>query len=170
MCGSRVLNVFLATLVLALLTPPRLHAGAEQTTPAASPAPRFTTTVTVDGRRLGLTCAGSGSPTVVLVGGGLRPAQLAWPVVFDAISPVTRVCAFDRAGMGPSDPQPHTPQTADVVADLHAALAAGEAGPLVPVGFSLGGLFVRLYASTYPDAIARPAAGSSMRRRRTPPT
>ena len=66
---------------------------------------------------------------------------------------MTRVCAFDRAGLGPSDPQPRSPQTAaDVVADLHAALAAaGETGPFVPVGFSLGGLFVRLYASTYPD-------------------
>jgi pimeloyl-ACP methyl ester carboxylesterase len=73
----------------------------------------------------------------------------------DTISPLTRVCVFDRAGMGPSDPQPRSPQTAaDVVTDLHAALeAAGEAGPYVPVGFSVGGLFARLYASTYPDAV-----------------
>jgi pimeloyl-ACP methyl ester carboxylesterase len=66
------------------------------------------------------------------------------------------VCVFERAGLGPSDPQGRSPQTAvDVVADLHAALeAAGETGPYVPVGFSLGGLFARLYASTYPEEVA----------------
>ena len=151
-----LLVLLVATTALALLAPAGRSISAQHATPAASPTPRFTQTVTVDGRRLGLTCAGSGSPTVVLVGGGRRPAEDVWPTILDAISPVTRVCAFDRAGLGASDPQPHSPQTAaDVVADLHAALAAaGETGPFVPVGFSLGGLFVRLYASSHPDAVA----------------
>jgi pimeloyl-ACP methyl ester carboxylesterase len=151
-----VLVILVAAMALAVLAAPVRTIGAQQASPPASPSLRFTQTVTVDGRRLGLTCAGTGSPTVVLVGGGRRPAEVVWPTILDAIGPVTRVCAFDRAGLGPSDPQPHSPQTAaDVVADLHAALAAaGETGPFVPVGFSLGGLFVRLYASTYPDEVA----------------
>jgi pimeloyl-ACP methyl ester carboxylesterase len=156
MCRTCLLVLLVAATALALLAPPLRTSSAQHATPEANPAPRFTQTVTVDGRRLGLTCAGSGSPTVVLVGGGQRPAEQIWPAIFDAISPATRVCAFDRAGKGPSDPQPHTPQTAaDVVADMHAALeVAGEAGPFVPVGLSLGGLFVRLYASTYPTEVA----------------
>jgi pimeloyl-ACP methyl ester carboxylesterase len=156
MWRTGLLILLVATTALALLAPPVRPISAQHATPEASPTPRFTQTVTVDGRRLGLTCAGSGSPTVVLVAGANRPAEEIWPAIFDAISPMTRVCAFDRAGKGPSDPQPHTPQTAaDVVADMHAALeVAGEAGPFVPVGLSLGGLFVRLYASTYPDEVA----------------
>jgi pimeloyl-ACP methyl ester carboxylesterase len=151
-----LLVVLVVTMTYALLASAVPSSSAQQASPQTSPTPRFTTTVTVDGRRLGLTCAGSGSPTVVLVGGIKRPAEVIWPVIFDAISPLTRVCAFDRAGVGPSDPQPHTSQTAaDVVADLHGALAAaGETGPYVLVGFSVSGLFVRLYASTYPDEMA----------------
>ena len=72
---SRFLVVLVVAMALALLAPPVRPIGAQQATPAASPAPRFTNTVTVDGRRLGLTCAGSGSPTVVLVGGVRRPAE-----------------------------------------------------------------------------------------------
>jgi pimeloyl-ACP methyl ester carboxylesterase len=153
---SRVLVVLAVAMALALLAPPVRGIGARQASPEASPSPRFTDKVEVDGRLIGLTCAGSGSPTVVLVGGLMLPAEVVWPPIVDALSPLTRVCAFDRAGQGPSDPQPRSPQTAaDVVADLHAALgAAGEVGPFVPVGFSVGGLFVRLYASTHPDEVA----------------
>ena len=153
---SRVLAVVVVAVALALPAPPARGIGARQASPEASPAPRFTNTVAVDGRRLGLTCAGSGRPTVVLVGGRRLPADAVWPPIVDALSPLTRVCAFDRAGLGASDPQPRSPQTAaDVAADLHAALeAAGEAGPFVLVGFSGGGLFVRLYASTHPDQVA----------------
>ena len=150
------LVVLVMVMTLALLAVPIHSIGAQEATPEATPAPRFTTTVEVEGRRIGLTCEGNGSPTVVLIGGSRSPADNVWPETVDALSPLTRVCAFDRAGLGASDPQPRSPQTAaDVVADLHAALeAAGEAGPFVPVGFSFGGLVARLYASTYPDELA----------------
>ena len=153
---SRVLVFLDIAMALALLAPRMRSIGAQDATPEATPAPRFTDTVEVDGRRIGLTCAGGGSPTVVLIGGSRSPGDRTWPSAVDAISPVTRVCVFDRAGLGASDPQPRSPQTAaEVVADLHAALeAAGEAGPFVPVGFSFGGLVARLYASTYPDELA----------------
>ncbi len=152
---SRIL-VFLVVMTFTLLTVPVHSIGAQEATPEATPAPRFTTTVEVDGRRLGLTCEGSGTPTVVLIAGSRAPADIAWPETVDALSPLTRVCVFDRAGQGASDPQPRSPETAaDIVADLHAALAAaGEAGPFVPVGWSFGGLVARLYASSYPDELA----------------
>ena len=152
----RVLVVLVVVLTLALLVGPVWTILAQDATPEATPAPRFTDTVEVDGRRIGLTCEGSGSPTVVLISGARSPADIVWPETVDALSPLTRVCAYDRAGLGASDPQPRSPETAaDVLADLHAALeAAGEAGPFVPVGFHFGGLVARLYASTYPDEIA----------------
>jgi pimeloyl-ACP methyl ester carboxylesterase len=155
---SAVFRVRVALLVALLLFAASESAWtvAQESTPEATPAPRFTNTVEVEGRRIGLSCFGSGSPTVVLVGGLRRPSEQVWPPIADAISPMTRVCVFDRAGMGLSDPPPTSPQTAaDVAADLHAALeASGEPGPYVPVGFSIGGPFVRLYASAHPEEVA----------------
>jgi pimeloyl-ACP methyl ester carboxylesterase len=145
-------NLLVVALTLALLAVPLRGAVAQE----ATPEPRFTNTVDIGGRNIGLTCEGDGSPTVLLIGGAISPADRVWPETVDALSPTTRVCAFDRAGLGASDPQPSSPQTAaDVVADLHGALeAAGEAGPFVPVGFSFGGLVAQLFASTYPDQLA----------------
>ena len=71
------------------------------------------------------------------------------------IAEITRVCVYDRANtLGDSDAAP-TPRTgADVVTDLHALLQAAEVpGPYVLVGLSIGGLFTRLYAATYPDEV-----------------
>ena len=148
--------VVLVVMTLLLLIPPTRTINAQDATPEATPAARFTDTVDIGGRRVGLTCLGAGSPTVVLIGGLVLNGDETWPAIVDAVSPLTRVCVFDRAGLGAADPQPHSPQTAaDVVADLHAALeATGETGPIVPVGFSAGGPFARLYASTYPDKLA----------------
>jgi pimeloyl-ACP methyl ester carboxylesterase len=153
---SRVLIFLVAVMTLAACAVPVRPSRAQDATPEATPAPRFTSTVEVDGRHIGLTCEGTGSPTAVLIAGMLAPADRVWPETVDALSPLTRVCVFDRAGQGPSEPAPTVPQTAaDIVADLHAALvAAGEAGPFVPVGFSLGGRVAQLFASIYPDEVA----------------
>ena len=109
-----------------------------------------------DGRRLFLSCAGSGSPTVILEAGAGGGAN-AWTQVQPEIATFARVCSYDRANLpgGASDPAQKPRTAGDVVADLHAALAAaGVPGPLVLVGHSDGGLFVRLYASQYPDEVA----------------
>jgi pimeloyl-ACP methyl ester carboxylesterase len=107
------------------------------------------------GRTLFLTCAGSGSPTVILEAGAGGGAN-AWTKVQPEVATFARVCSYDRANIpgGASDPAPKPRTAGDVVADLHAALtAAAVPGPFVMVGHSDGGLFVRLYASRYPDEV-----------------
>jgi pimeloyl-ACP methyl ester carboxylesterase len=153
---SRVLILLVMVVTLTLLAVPVRSIGAQEASPEATPSPRFTTTVEVDGRHIGLTCVGNGRPTGLLIGGMVSPADRGWSSTVDGLSPLTRICVFERAGMGPSDPASRLPQTVgDIVADLHAALAAsGEAGPYVPVGFSFGGLTAQLFASTYPDEVA----------------
>lgn len=120
------------------------------------------------GRKMYLKCRGTGSPTVVLVG-GLRASADDWsvanksaPAVFPEVAKFTRVCAYDRPGTpvgekpSRSDPVPQPTTAKDAVADLHALLttAGGETGPYVLVGHSYGGLIVKLYASTYPKDVA----------------
>ena len=98
-----------------------------------------------DGRRLNLYCEGSGSPTVIL-DAGLGAAAPAWRHVQDALARTTRVCSYDRAGYGPSDPAPGARDTPALAADLEALVKAGRlTGPLVMVGHSMGGPDVRLF-------------------------
>jgi pimeloyl-ACP methyl ester carboxylesterase len=102
----------------------------------------------IGGRKLFLRCTGSGSPTVVFQGG----LTTDWAKVQDRVAKFTRACSYDPANglWGRSDPAP-TPRTAaDVVADLHALLAAAKVpGPYILAGHSDGGLFVQLYASKH---------------------
>src|SRR5215469_481595 len=70
--------------------------------------------VNVDGRRMHIDCTGDESPTVVL-DSGLGDSYLSWRKVQPEIAKFTRVCSFDRAGLGYSDPSPH-PRTSRVIA------------------------------------------------------
>jgi pimeloyl-ACP methyl ester carboxylesterase len=109
--------------------------------------------VDIGGRRINLNCTGSGGPTVVLMAG-----LFSWSVVWYKTQPVTaqktRVCSFDRANYGFSDPSPRPQILSDVVDDLHAVLKAGSIpGPYVLVGHSLGGIEARLYAQRWPTEV-----------------
>jgi pimeloyl-ACP methyl ester carboxylesterase len=105
--------------------------------------------VDVGGYRMHLYCIGQGSPAVVL-DSGLGDSWLSWYKVQPQISQFTRVCSYDRAGMGWSDPSPK-PRTSSVIAsELHSLLQrAGISPPVVLVGHSFGGLNMRMYAGLY---------------------
>src|SRR5690349_3053542 len=95
--------------------------------------------VDVGGFRLHINCVGTGSPTVVL-DAGLGGSSLDWNLVQAELGRITRVCAYDRAGMGWSDPSPQPRTPGQIGRELHTLLTnAGIAGPYVLVGHSLAG-------------------------------
>lgn len=112
----------------------------------------------IGGRAIRLACEGAGTPVVVIDAGmGTAPVDDAgWRGIAARIAPVTRVCLFDRAGLGGSDPPPKTPRTSDdAAADLHAALdVAGVPGPYLLAGHSIGGLHAQVFAHRYPADVA----------------
>jgi pimeloyl-ACP methyl ester carboxylesterase len=106
--------------------------------------------VDVGGYRLHIDCRGNGTPTVVMEA-GLGDPSLIWALAQPQISAGTRVCSYDRAGLGWSDLSPK-PRTADImVEELHTLLKnANIQGPYVLVGHSVGGMLMRLFAHKYP--------------------
>jgi pimeloyl-ACP methyl ester carboxylesterase len=112
----------------------------------------FTRQVDVGGFRLAISCRGTGSPTVILESAENASAQ-AWFLLDRIVAKTTRVCAYDRAGLGFSDARrpPGPVPAANVVEELHTLLAgAGISPPYVLGGWSLGGFFNRLYTKRYP--------------------
>jgi pimeloyl-ACP methyl ester carboxylesterase len=78
-----------------------------------------------------------------------------WVLVKQGVSDTTRVCAYDRAGMGWSEMGPEPRDARQITGELHALLdGAGIEGPYVLVGHSFGGLYLQTYAARYPDEVA----------------
>ena len=116
--------------------------------------------VDVGGYRIYIHCTGSGSPTVV---GETGSGGAASAPIFDttalraAIAGMTRLCRYDRAGLGASDPRPRgvAPTAARFAEELHAALAgAGATGPYVVMGPSFGGLVAMAHVVRFPAEYA----------------
>jgi pimeloyl-ACP methyl ester carboxylesterase len=106
--------------------------------------------IDIGGLQLHIYCTGNGSPTVVLE----APAagmSAAWGWVQPAVAQTTRVCSYDRAGLGWSEAgdQPYDPYA--VPDQLHTLLSrAGERSPYVLVGHGLGGVFAKVFAARFP--------------------
>jgi pimeloyl-ACP methyl ester carboxylesterase len=110
--------------------------------------------VDVGGHSLHLTCRGSGSPTVIFEpGAGGVSSDLVW--ITPAVSHDTRVCVYDRAGRGWSEPAHSRQDGAQIATDLHTLLQRGHVpGPYVMAGHSFGGLYVLTFAARYPNEVA----------------
>ncbi len=109
--------------------------------------------VDIGGHRLHLYCMGQGSPTVVLE--AAAPGwSLYWSTVQPKVAQVTRVCTYDRAGLGWSERGP-LPRTGRRLAhELHQLLTRADIpGPYILVGHSFGGFVTRLYRKEHPRDI-----------------
>lgn len=111
-------------------------------------------TYDVGGHAMHLYCAGKGAPTVLLES-GLGDDLIYWQKVQPEVAKTTRVCSYDRAGLGWSDGQPGARDARHIAQQLHALLqAAGVSGPIVLVGASAGGFYVREFAGEFPHDVA----------------
>lgn len=79
-----------------------------------------------------------------------------WKAVIEEISKTHRICIYDRAGLGKSDPTSKLPRTSlDIAEDLNTLLIrAGLSGPYLMVGHSYGGMHIRMFASKFPEKVA----------------
>jgi pimeloyl-ACP methyl ester carboxylesterase len=149
--GKALLGLIVALLVLAVAGA-IYQAIATELAERAYPPPGEM--VDVGGHSLHINCSGQGGPTVVLdAGSGGFSAQ--WVRVQREVSGTTRVCAYDRAGMGWSEMGPQPRDAKQITGELHTLLGnAGIEGPYVLVGHSFGGMYMQTYAARYPDEVA----------------
>jgi pimeloyl-ACP methyl ester carboxylesterase len=110
--------------------------------------------IDIGGYRLHLNCAGnklSSGPPIIMEAGAMGNS-LTWHGIQADLARDSYVCVYDRAGLGWSDPGPAPRTGRQIASELHLLLnKAGVKAPFVLVGHSLGGLYVRLYASQYPE-------------------
>jgi pimeloyl-ACP methyl ester carboxylesterase len=110
--------------------------------------------IDVGDHQLHIYCVGEGRPTVVLE----SPAaglSVGWTWVQEDLRKTTRVCSYDRAGLGWSEAGEGGYRPAHVPDELHTLLErAGERPPFVIAGHEIGAVFARMYAARYPAETA----------------
>ncbi len=131
--------------------------GSSVTAHSAGPKPRVGR-ADVGGYSLAYQCAGHGTPTVILEAGYTASGLDTYgQMILPALAGTTRVCTYDRAGDGVSDPRPTRvkPLTGATQAqELHRLLVSIHVGgPYVLVGHSYGGMISREFAALYSDQV-----------------
>jgi pimeloyl-ACP methyl ester carboxylesterase len=110
--------------------------------------------VSADGHKLMLYCTGVGSPTVVIEP-GLGVGWEGWHSVFPQLAELSRVCVYDRAGYGWSEPGLEPRTALQAALELHALMnKAGIQGPYILLAHSFGGYIARMYASQFRDSLS----------------
>ncbi|HEX6268663.1 MAG TPA: alpha/beta hydrolase [Anaerolineales bacterium] len=151
---SRARRVLLVLAVL-LITPGILGASYQSIASAIDKRsyPPPGQLVDVGGYQLHIHCIGDGTPTVILDAANQGTVSN-WVWIQSEVAKTTRVCAYDRAGLGWSDLSPEMQDTQQNAQALHALLNnAGIQGPYVLVGHSLGGLYARTFAEMFPSDV-----------------
>lgn len=103
-------------------------------------------------RRLHLDCRGQGGPTVIIEAGGgcASSSDAGWTQIRDALRSRVRICLYDRAGLGRSEPVRGPRRIEDFVGDLAGLLNAAQVEPpYVLVGASFGGLIASHFAARH---------------------
>jgi pimeloyl-ACP methyl ester carboxylesterase len=142
----RSVHIVSGLLTLAcILPPPSAHPQQHPAAPGQL--------VNIGGRRLHLNCTGTGSPAVIAESGS-GAFSVDWALVQPEVARLTRFCSYDRAGYAWSDAGPARDSVAQIVDDLHMLLQTADIKPpIILVGASLGGLFIRAYQRRYPNQI-----------------
>ena len=110
--------------------------------------------IAVDDRMMHINCIGQGSPTVIFEL-GVGSASAAWSEVHEEVSLFTRACAYDRAGLGYSEPTDKPLRGSNAAERLQKLLQAAKIeDDLVLVGWSAGGVYIREFYSRYPEQVA----------------
>ena len=155
MTVKKVIKWFLAglgCLLAIVLVGGRIYQAVAQSSDLARyPAPGRL--VDVAGHLMHIHCQGQGRPTVVIEQ-GLGNVSSAWDEIHKQIARTTRVCAYDRAGMGYSEPVAKPLRAAEVAGLLQKLLlGAGIDDDLILVGWSAGGLYIREFHQQFPDKV-----------------
>jgi pimeloyl-ACP methyl ester carboxylesterase len=107
----------------------------------------------VNGHKMHIVCMGQGSPTVILQSGATAHS-LWWVRIQNQLATQTRVCAYDRAGLGWSDPASTPREALAIVEELHTLLQQADIpAPYVMAGHSFGAVWTRIFAAQYPQEV-----------------
>jgi len=152
---SHLKQIILASLVILItLTAtgcaiPPTELPTETPTPENTPLPHIPGAIDVGGYYVYYQCFGEGTPAVIVVAGdGDKPTlSKSWNAVIQAVSPITRICIYDRVNnVGTSQ---------EVAENLHVLLSKIPVpGPYILVAHSIGAYHVRVFAHLYPEEVA----------------
>lgn len=153
---QRIINFFLvifALIMLVTITGVIYEISGRRQAAKAYPPPGKL--VDIGGRRIQLDCRGTGSPAVVFESGLDMSGSLSWAMVHDEVAKLTRACAYSRAGIMWSDATDAHQNGKSIAEDIHKTLGkAGEQGPFVLVGHSLGGPYIMTYTKYFGKDVA----------------
>ena len=95
-----------------------------------------------------------GAPTLVLLHGVTLDAATNWSGALPALAPRFRVLTLDLRGHGAGPPARVPYRLEDCADDVAAVVHALDVGPVVPVGYSMGGMVAQAFWRRHPGLTA----------------